>query len=76
MTLEFCIRASDLAAAIALLRVGADANRAGPEGLTPLMMAAGLGQPQLVDLLLTAGAAVLPGQPALGAGTLPDPRPL
>ncbi len=70
MTLESAIRANDLAAAIALLRAGADANRAGPEGLTPLMMAAGLGQPQLVDLLLTAGAQVLAVEPRMGATAL------
>lgn len=67
MTLESAIRASDLAAAITLLRAGADANRAGPEGLTPLMIAAGLGQPQLVELLLTAGAQVLAVEPRMGA---------
>ena len=59
MNIETSIRAGDLAATIALLRLGADANRRDPEGLTPLMIASGLGQPQMVELLLTAGADVL-----------------
>lgn len=70
MTLETCIRAGDLAAAIDLLRSGADANRRGPKGLTPLMIACGLGQSQMVDLLLTAGADVLAIEPRMGATAL------
>ena len=45
-------------------------NRPGPERLTPLMIASGLGQPQMVDLLLTAGAAVLTAEPRMGATAL------
>ncbi|CAA9306286.1 MAG: Ankyrin [uncultured Cytophagales bacterium] len=70
MTLESAIRAGDLAAAIDLLRAGADANRPGPEGLTPLMIASGLGQSQMVELLLTAGATVLAIEPRMGATAL------
>lgn len=70
MTLDAAIRAGDLAAAIDLLRSGADANRRGPEGLTPLMIACGLGQSQMVDLLLTAGADVLAVEPRMGATAL------
>ena len=70
MTLEASIRAGDLAAAIDLLRSGADANRRGPDGLTPLMIAAGLGQAQMVERLLTAGADVLAIEPRMGATAL------
>ena len=70
MTLEVPIRAGDLAAAIDLLRSGADANRCRPDGLTPLMIAAGLGQAQMVELLLTAGADVLAIEPRMGATAL------
>ena len=70
MTLEVSIRAGDLAAVIGLLRSGADVCRHGPEGLTPLMIACGLGQPQMVDVLLTAGADVLALEPRAGATAL------
>ena len=70
MTLETSIRANDLAAATDLLRSGADVNRRGPEGFTPLMIASGLGQPQMVELLLTAGADVLAVEPRTGAVAL------
>ncbi len=70
MTLETPIRAGDLAATIGFLRSGADANRRGPEGLTPLMVASGLGQSQMVGLLLTAGAEVLAIEPRMGATAL------
>lgn len=70
MGLEGSIRAGDLAAAIDVLRSGADANRRGHDGLTPLMIASGLGQSQMVDLLLTAGADVLAVEPRMGATPL------
>jgi ankyrin repeat protein len=70
MTLEASIRAGDLATATGLLRTGVDPNRPGPEGLTPLMIAAGLGQAQMVELLLTAGADVLAVEPRMGATAL------
>jgi len=68
--LEAAIRAGNLAAAAELLRSGADVNRLTPEGLTPLMIASGLGQAQMVDLLLTAGAQVLALEPRAGATAL------
>lgn len=58
MTLEASIRAGDLAAAIDLLRSGADANRRGPEGLTPLMIACGLGQPQVSASVLVGAQPI------------------
>lgn len=70
MTLASSIRAGDLAAAIDLLRSGADVNRRTPEGLTPLMIASGLGQSPMVELLLTAGADVLAVEPRMGATAL------
>ncbi|MFC7557104.1 ankyrin repeat domain-containing protein [Pseudoroseomonas wenyumeiae] len=70
MTLEASIRAGDLATALDCLRSGADVNLRGPEGMTPLMIAAALGQPQMVDLLLTAGADVLAIEPRMGAAAL------
>ena len=69
-SLEDSIRAGDLAAAADLLRSGADVGRRGPEGMTPLMIATGLGQAQMVDLLLTAGADGLAIEPRMGATAL------
>ncbi len=70
MTLGAAVRAGSLAAAADLLRSGVDVNRFTPEGLTPLMIASGLGQPQMVALLLTAGAQVLAVEPRAGATAL------
>ncbi|CAA9588258.1 MAG: hypothetical protein AVDCRST_MAG88-4357, partial [uncultured Thermomicrobiales bacterium] len=70
MTLEAAVRAGSLAAAAGLVRSGVDVNRSTPEGLTPLMVASGLGQPRMVDLLLTAGARVLAVEPRAGATAL------
>ena len=69
-TLESAIRAGDPAVVAELLRTGARVNRRGPEGLPPLLIAAGLGQAQLVELLLTAGADVLIAEPRMGATAL------
>lgn len=69
-TLDAAIRAGDLAAATDLVRSGVDVNRFTPEGLTPLMIASGLGQSQMVDLLLIAGAQVLAVEPRAGAMAL------
>ncbi len=68
--LDRAIHAGDLAAASACIRAGVDVNRLAPEGLTPLMLASGLGQPQMVQLLLTAGASVLAMEPRAGATAL------
>lgn len=51
------IRAAD-GAAVARLADAGTVNVAGPEGLTPLMLAAQRGQAELVATLLAAGAAV------------------
>ena len=67
MTLAAFIRAGDLAAATDLIRSGVDVSRFDPEGLTPLMIASGFGQFQMVELLLTAGADVLAVEPRAGA---------
>ncbi|MEU3297844.1 ankyrin repeat domain-containing protein [Streptomyces longwoodensis] len=65
--LEASVRAGDLAETLGLLRSGTDVNGRGPEGLTPLMIASGLGQSQMVDLLLSAGADVHAAEPRMGA---------
>ncbi|MGF7178408.1 ankyrin repeat domain-containing protein [Azospirillum doebereinerae] len=70
MTLEQAILAADLAAVADLIRSGADVNRRGLDGLTPLMMASGFGQAQVVELLLAAGADVLAVEPRMGATAL------
>lgn len=70
MTLETAIRRGDLTAATELLRSGTDANRRGTDGLTPLMIAAGMGRAYMVDLLLTAGADVHAIDPGMGAAAL------
>lgn len=68
--LEEAIRTGELAAATEMIGSGADVNRATPGGLTLLMIASGLGQAQMVDLLLIAGAQVLAVEPRAGATAL------
>lgn len=68
--LPTAIRSGSLAAAAALIRCGADVNLIAPDGLSPLMIAAGFGQSQMVDLLLTAGAHVHTQDPRAGATAL------
>jgi len=70
MSLHAAIRAGDLPAAGELLRSGADPDHRDPEGLTPLMIAAGRGQSYMVSLLLAAGADVLALDPRMGATAL------
>lgn len=70
MPLHAAIRANDLPAASDLLRAGADPSRRDPEGFTPLMIAAGLGQPYMVSMLLAAGADVLAIDPRMGTTAL------
>lgn len=70
MRLEASVRAGDLAATTCHLRSGADPSRPGPDGLTPLMVASALGQSQMVELLLTAGANVLAIESRMGATAL------
>jgi ankyrin repeat protein len=70
MSLEAAVRNGDLATAAECVRAGADVNRFTRDRLTPLMIAAGLGQSQMVELLLTAGAQVLAVEPRAGATAL------
>jgi ankyrin repeat protein len=56
-----------LVAARVLLEGGADPGRADSDGTTPLMVAAGNGQLEVLRLLLERGAAVDPAQPGSSA---------
>lgn len=68
--MQAAIRAGDLAAVRAALHAGGQVERRDPEGFTPLMVAAGLGQTYTVELLLTAGADVRALDPRMGATAL------
>ncbi len=70
MSLDEAIRAGDLAAARTALGDGTDIDRRDAYGFTPLMIAAGLGQTLMVELLLTAGADLLAVEPRMGATVL------
>lgn len=70
MTLEIAVQAGDAAGALELLRTGADVNARGKDGMTPLMLASGIGAFHLAQLLLTAGADVLAIEPRMGATAL------
>ncbi len=54
--LEHAIHKHQNASVTALLDAGADPNRADPRGVTPLMMAAGYGYTDTVQILLKRGA--------------------
>jgi len=68
--LAAAIRSGNTAAAGELVGAGADVNGLTQEGLTPLMIAAGLGLPRMVELLLRAGASVHAIEPRAGATAL------
>ncbi|MBB4439967.1 MULTISPECIES: ankyrin repeat domain-containing protein [Rhizobium] len=70
MELLSAIRAGDLAKTESLIRSASGVNDRDAEGFTPLMIAAGLGQPQMVELLLAAGADALLLEPRMGAAAL------
>lgn len=70
MMLATAIRNGDLAKVTELLRSELHIDRRAPDGLTPLMVAAGHGQSQMVELLLVAGADVLALEPRMGASAL------
>ncbi len=70
MILATSIRSGDLAATTEAINAGADVHARGPDGFTPLMIAAALGQAQTVSLLLTAGADALAVEPRMGATAL------
>ena len=50
------VHKNQLGTAAALIDRGASIDKGGPEGMTPLMMAAGYGNDAMVDLLLRGGA--------------------
>lgn len=50
------VHTNQLVSVAALLDAGADPNRGNPEGMTPLMFAAGYGETRIVQLLLRRGA--------------------
>jgi len=52
------VLAGDVAKTAALLKSGADCNASNEEGVTPLMLAAGAGQEEMVEMLIKAGAKV------------------
>ncbi|MGM1063260.1 ankyrin repeat domain-containing protein [Saccharothrix sp. Mg75] len=64
------VRRDDAAEVRGLLRNGVDLNSRGPDGLTPLMIAAGKGNADLVRLLLDAGADVYTTDSAAGGTAL------
>jgi uncharacterized protein len=70
LTLLSAIRAGDLAKARDLILSGADVNARDADGFTSLMIVAGSGQPQMVELLLNAAADVLILEPRMGATAL------
>lgn len=70
LQLATAVRSGDLAGAAELLRQGVPADRRDTDGLTPLMVAAGLGQALMVDLLLTGGADPTAVDPRAGATAL------
>lgn len=55
--LMHAVHKNELGTAAALLDAGADVNAPAPNGLTPLMMASGYGQRDMVALLLRRGAS-------------------
>ncbi|WP_040654814.1 ankyrin repeat domain-containing protein [Rubidibacter lacunae] len=67
---EQAIVANDLAAVSEFLQGGVAVNQKNPLGLTPLMVAAGRGYLQLLEILLTAGADVHVLDSRMGASAL------
>ena len=68
--LPAAVEANDLPLAAELLRAGADPDRKDPLGYPPLCLAAGLGNAQMVEVLLTAGADPLLLDTRMGASAL------
>lgn len=64
------VRRDDVAEVRGLLRNGVDLNSRGSDGLTPLMIAAGKGNADLVRLLIDAGADVYTTDSAAGGTAL------
>ncbi len=65
-TFEAAVYAGDLPAVTQCLRHGANVNGTTSSGLSPLMVASGLGQACMVSLLLAAGADVRAVEPGMG----------
>jgi uncharacterized protein len=70
LALLAAIEENDLPVTDTLIRRGANVNQRGPLPLTPLMVAAGRGQVQMVDKLLAAGADVHAIDSSMGASAL------
>lgn len=70
MSLRNAVLQNDLNGAEQLLKQGHDVNVKDATSLTPLMIAAGLGNSQMVELLLTAGADVYVLDSQMGASAL------
>lgn len=64
------VKQNDLVTAEKLLQNGADVNQRDTSGYTPLMIASGLGNYQMTELLLTAGADVHILDTRMGASAL------
>lgn len=69
-SLSDAVERNDLIMAERLLKDGHDVNRKNAAGFTPLMIASGLGNPQMVELLLTAGADTTMVDTRMGATAL------
>jgi ankyrin repeat protein len=70
LAFKAAIRAGDSESVLEQLRNGAEINQPDPDGLTPLMISAGLGEFHMTQLLLTAGANVYVIEPRMGATAL------
>lgn len=70
ITLVQAVLMNDLVATTELLQQGQAVDRRDAVGYTPLMLASGLGNPQMVELLLTAGADVSILDSRMGASAL------
>lgn len=70
MNLQSAIRSANLAKVLELMRSGVDVEQRDPDGLTPLMIASGLGHAQMVGLLITARADVRAVDPRMGSTAL------
>jgi uncharacterized protein len=68
--LSAAVRAGDAGLAAELIRDGARVDHRSPDGLTPLMIAAGRGDAPMVRLLLGAGADVYAADSGAGATAL------
>lgn len=69
-TLLTAIRTGDTRGVVRAIRAGADVDRVGDDGFTPLIAAAGLGERRIVTALLDAHANVNIVEPRMGATAL------